>query len=220
MNPCIRIAAQRRILTMFVFWLLAIVSPFSAAQSVDTLLERMAAIESSPSETEHALAQGRERGIFCFNCHGKDGNSTRTHIPNLAGQNAAYLFVQFEKFADGSRSDYVMSKLAKQLSDDERIAIALYFSKTHVKPRQQPVPPAEGGKALYDRVCFACHGVAAHGNREYPRIAGQPYEYLEATLLKFKNKDPERLESPMVGVVQNLTEQQLKEVASYIAHMH
>lgn len=219
MNPFIRLAAQCPELPVLAICLMAIASSVSEAQPVGALLERMAAIESSPAETEHALAQGRERGIFCFNCHGKDGNSTRTHIPNLAGQNAAYLFVQFEKFADGSRSDYVMSKLAKQLSDDERIAIALYFSKTHVKPRQQPVPPAEGGKVLYDRVCFACHGMAAHGNREYPRIAGQPYEYLEATLLKFKHKDPERKESPMVGVVQNLTEQQLKEVASYVAHM-
>ncbi|MGB1092608.1 MAG: c-type cytochrome [Oceanobacter sp.] len=198
---------------------LTLMSQTAFAESVDVLLMRMKNIQSDPVTEAKAVQKGRERGAFCFNCHGKDGNSTRTHIPNLAGQNAAYLFTQFEKFANGKRSDYVMSQLAKKLTDEERINIAIYFSKTEVKPRQQSVSPSQNGKATYDSLCFACHGASAHGSQQYPRIAGQPYEYLEQTLLKFKQKDPERLESPMIGVVQNLSEQQLKDVASYIANM-
>lgn len=196
-----------------------LLTPLASAESVDVLLMRMANIQSDPVSEAKAIQKGKERGAFCFNCHGKDGNSTRDHIPNLAGQNAAYLFTQFEKFANGKRSDYVMSQLAKKMSDEERINIAIYFSKTDVKPRNQPVSPSESGKTLYDSLCFACHGKTAHGSREYPRIAGQPYEYLELTLMKFKHKDPERAESPMIGVVQNLSEQQLKDVASYVANM-
>jgi len=194
-------------------------SAVSAQETVEELVQDMARIEADPAAHQAAIQQGSERGILCFSCHGKDGNSKRDYIPNLASQNAAYLFTQFQYFADGTRKDYVMSKLATQLSDQERVAIALYFADREVKPRQQPRPPAASGKQLYDSMCFACHGQTAHGSREYPRIAGQPYEYLENTLMKFLKKDPERAHSPMVAVVQNLSEKQLKDVASYVSHM-
>lgn len=199
--------------------LLSVLSFLARAESVDELLADMERIQQDPAALRAAIQQGEYRGTLCFSCHGKDGNSTRDYIPNLASQNPTYLFTQFEHFASGERKNYVMSKLATQLTDSDRVAVALYFADRAVKPRQQPVVPSAEGKALFDSMCFACHGASAHGSREYPRIAGQPYEYLEATLLKFRDKNPDRAKSPMIGVVQNLTEQQLKDVAAYLAHM-
>ncbi|WP_051219608.1 c-type cytochrome [Oceanobacter kriegii] len=211
---------NRRAIFLFTGLLVSIFSARVVAdETVDELIRDMIHIEQNEQAHQAAIVQGEERGILCFSCHGRDGNSKRDYIPNLASQNAAYLFTQFEHFANGIRKDYVMSKLAKQLTDKERVAIALYFADKEVKPRQQPVAPSDQGKQLYDSMCFACHGQSAHGSREYPRIAGQPYEYLETTLLNFLSKNPERAQSPMVAVVQNLTEQQLKDVASYVAHM-
>ncbi|MEK9766219.1 MAG: c-type cytochrome [Thalassolituus sp.] len=68
-------------------------------------------------------------------------------------------------------------------------------------------------------LCFACHGNAGHGNETYPRIAGQPYEFLEKTLLKFRAGDASRANSPMTAVVSNMKEEDLKAVASWVANM-
>ncbi|WP_221801029.1 c-type cytochrome [Oceanobacter mangrovi] len=190
-----------------------------AGESVEELLQDMAKIQADPKAHAAAITQGQERGILCFSCHGENGNSKRDYIPNLASQNAAYLFTQFEHFGNGIRKDYVMSKLAKQLKDDERVAIALYFADREVKPREQPKQPTAAGKDLYYSVCFACHGEKGHGSKEYPRIAGQPYQFLETTLLNFLHKNNDRAGSPMIAVVANLKEEQLKEVAAYVSHM-
>jgi cytochrome c553 len=198
---------------------LSMLSVVSQAETVDELQADMARIQADPVALKAAIQKGEERAILCFSCHGKDGNSKRDYIPNLASQNAAYLFNQFENFADGRRVDYVMSKLAKQLKDDERVAIALYFADRPVKRREEGIAVSAKGKQLYDSVCFACHGATAHGDHQYPRIAGQPYTYLESTLLKFLHKDPDRAKSPMVAVVQNMDEESLKAVATYLTNM-
>ena len=191
----------------------------TAEASVDDLLRKMKSIQADPVALKAAVAQGQERGRLCFSCHGKDGNSKREYIPNLASQNATYLFSQFEHFADGSRKDYVMSKLAKQITGDERVAIALYFANRDVQPRLERVAASDNGKRIYESTCFVCHGTAGHGNHQYPRIAGQPMEFLVNTLTSFKNNDEDRHNSPMVAVIKNLGEQDLKDVASYVTNM-
>lgn len=208
-----------RQLKLLATWTLAMLALPLHAESVEQLLQEMAVIEQDPKQRQAAISNGEERAQLCFRCHGRDGNSTRDYIPNLASQNAAYLFTQFEKFANGQRQDYVMSKLAKHLSPQDRIAIALYYADLDVIVRQQPVPPTAEGERIYNSMCFACHGKSGHGSVTYPRIAGQPFEFMETTLLKFLHNDPDRRDSPMVSVIKNLDEQQLKEVAAYVAHM-
>ncbi|WP_320820823.1 c-type cytochrome [Thalassolituus sp.] len=187
--------------------------------SVNAMLVKMQGIEQSPLEKQAALEQGKDRALLCFRCHGDDGNSLRDYIPNLASQNAAYLFTQFEKFANGQRENYVMSKVAPSLTTDERIAIAVYFADKPVLSRAQGVMPDTKGKMVYDSLCYVCHGTAGHGDQQYPRIAGQPYVFLEKTLLSFKNNDPQRRNSPMTGVIQNLTEEDLKAVAAWVSNL-
>src|SRR5690554_517085 len=126
---------------------------------------------------------------------------------------------QFEHFANGVRKDYVMSKLAGGLSAQDRVAVALYFSSQEVKPRANGVATSAEGARIYMNTCVACHGQEGHGNANYPRIAGQPYEFLEMTLLRFLNADEARKNSPMTPVVQHLSEKQLKEVAAYVSNM-
>ncbi len=170
-----------------------------------------------PQLRQQALLNGQERSSFCTNCHGADGNSTRTDIPNLAGQNPAYLFTAFQRFADGSRTDYVMSPLAASLSLDEQIGIALFFSQQKVKPKQPDQPTlAEQGAAKYNSLCINCHGPAALGEDNVPRLAGQPADYIRHSLNLFRSNDPKRAGSEMIPFARILTHQEIDALASYL----
>jgi len=192
---------------------------YAGTMDVAALLQEMSAIKKDESLLERTLEEGYERAVLCVHCHGEDGNSKRDRIPNLASQNSEYLFIQFEHFANGLRKDYVMSKLATGLTAQDRVAVALYFSEQEVKPRTQAVTKTELGQRLYTSNCVACHGREGLGDAQYPRIAGQPYEFLEMTLLRFLNDSEQRQNSPMTSVVKHLSPEQLQEIAAYVTHM-
>ena len=103
--------------------LLSCLAMFS--QASEEALARFNYLMADPERRQQAYLAGQERILFCGYCHGEDGNSKRAHIPNLAGQNPIYLFHSFEKFASGERIDFVMSKLAKSLSLEDRVNIAV-----------------------------------------------------------------------------------------------
>lgn len=67
----------------------------------------------------------------CAACHGAKGTSVADHIPNLAGQRAAYLAAQLHAFKDGSRKSDIMNVIAAQLSEaDIENAVAHFAAQT------------------------------------------------------------------------------------------
>ncbi|HEX4984873.1 MAG TPA: cytochrome c [Burkholderiales bacterium] len=66
-------------------------------------------------------------------------------------------------------------------------------------------------------VCAACHG--ADGNTpiapEYPRLAGQPDDYLEKALSDYKSG--KRKNPLMAPQAQNLSRQDIKDLAAYFS---
>ncbi|MFV8570517.1 c-type cytochrome [Marinobacter sp. SBS5] len=169
-------------------------------------------------EIRHAAYKaGHERIRFCGYCHGEDGNSKRDYIPNLAAQHPQYLFNQFDKFGNGTREDYVMSTLAKTLSVEEQINIAVYFSQQTAKARSSSNPALiEAGESLFKTRCASCHGQEAQGFQNMPRLAGQPAEYLTIALRRFKTMDPAKYNSPMIGVAGGLSEREIEALAEYL----
>lgn len=73
-------------------------------------------------------AAGKAKAGTCAGCHGASGVSNNPLWPNLAGQKDAYLVKQMKAFRDGTRSDPMMSPMAKPLSDDDINNLAAYFS--------------------------------------------------------------------------------------------
>ncbi len=82
---------------------------------------------------------------------------------------------------------------------------------------------AAGGDAAKGKekaaVCSACHG--ADGNTplapEYPRLAGQPNDYLEKALRDYKSG---KRKNPLMGPqAQNLSKQDMKDLAAYFASL-
>ncbi|MCE4067707.1 MULTISPECIES: c-type cytochrome [Pseudomonas] len=203
------------------WWVLLCASAQALAQSSE-MMDRLAALEKDPAKREQAYAAAEERILLCSKCHGKDGNSKRDYIPNLAGQNPQYLFDAFEKYVDGQRTDFVMNQAAKLLTLNERVNIAYYFSQQAVLPRTEAVPDAaeiEQGAQRFATVCVTCHGAQALGHDGFPRIAGQPRPYLTHALQRYRDKDPSRAGSPMLAVAGLLSDDDIKALAAYVSQL-
>lgn len=194
-----------------------------ATAQASEMMDRLAALEKDPAKREQAYAAAQERILLCSKCHGEDGNSKRDYIPNLAGQNPQYLFDAFEKYVSGQRTDFVMNQAAKLLTINERVNIAFYFSqqKVHPRPAAGPVDKAlvEQGAQRFGTVCTTCHGTAALGRDGIPRIAGQPTQYLNRALQRYRDKDPSRANSPMLGVAALLNEADIAALTAYLSQL-
>jgi len=75
---------------------------------------------------------GRNLAAACANCHGTNGASQQG-MPNLSGQQRAYLVQQMQEFRAGKRPATIMHQIAKGYTDEQVDALAAYFSAQ--KPR-------------------------------------------------------------------------------------
>ena len=66
-------------------------------------------------------------------------------------------------------------------------------------------------------MCLGCHGQAAQGNGQIPRLAGQHPEYLVTQLKNFKAG--ERHVGHMQAIAGTLTEDDMKELAAYFGSL-
>ena len=181
------------------------------------LLEVLSKIQASPQATKQAISDGNERALLCKYCHGSDGNSVKSSIPNLASQNVVYLIRQFELFARGERSNKTMNQIAKLLTPQEKVNIALYFSSQPVKPQvTYKSELAEEGKRLFSVKCFFCHGREGHGKEDTPYIAGQPSEYIIRTLSSYRSVVAKRAETAMSRVARALKPAEVEALTAYL----
>lgn len=202
------------------FFSLLLLSSSVAADNLENLTKLLEVKTSNTDLMEDAVKQGHERAWVCKYCHGDDGNSTRKRIPNLASQNPQYLLHQFELFANKQRNDQIMSELANNLTSDDRVNIALYYSSQKVHSRDSYKPELQTkGQALYEERCIACHGKEGYGKATYPRIAGQPVEYLANTLTSYKTNPTRRPNSPMQGMASSLSGHDIQALIAYISAM-
>ncbi|MGE4404880.1 c-type cytochrome [Pseudomonas sp.] len=204
---------------VLVLVLLNCLVPFSHAS--EEAMERFNYLMADEQRRQQASLAGQERAVFCTYCHGETGNSKRTHIPNLAGQNPLYLFHTFEKFASGERIDFVMSKLAQNLTLEDRVNVAVYFSQQKVNPPEGAPDEAlrKTGERIFRTTCTGCHGTHAEGMETMPRLAGQPQEYIRKALTRFRENDPSRAGSVMIGVAAHLSAADVEALASYLSQL-
>ncbi|HTL77753.1 MAG TPA: c-type cytochrome [Casimicrobiaceae bacterium] len=159
----------------------------------------------------------------CAACHGADGNSTNPLYPNLAQQTARYIYLELKDFKEGRRKDPLMSPVAATLETSDMLALADWFSKQKEKPTGFKADPAkvEAGRKVADTVlCSMCHGGDFGGQNEIPREAGQHYEYVKKQLLDFKNKRRTNDAGNMTSVTSTLTDEQIDELAQFVANLH
>ena len=89
------------------------------------------ATASDNTVTPNAAA-GKTESVQCALCHGSDGMSVATNIPNLAGQNYEYLIQQLIAFKDGTRRSGVMNEMVRPVPLAVLRNVAAYFSTIRI----------------------------------------------------------------------------------------
>lgn len=207
-------------------WTLAslMVGPGAFAQNVKvslaptTLDARLAQATADPKLAEHLLKTGRKVAAVCANCHGDNGNSSKPDVPNLAGQNTAYLLEQLARFADGRRRNEFMQGMIRALSPDEKVGAVMFFAAQTVtpKPPQRADLRAQGAD-IYQKNCFRCHGNQGMGNEKIARIAGQQPEYLALSIKRYRSGTDVRFDPLMASATKLLTDTQVEAVAAFVS---
>ncbi|OFZ93146.1 MAG: cytochrome C [Betaproteobacteria bacterium RIFCSPLOWO2_02_67_12] len=101
------------------------------------------------------------------------------------------------------------------------LAAAILALPTIVAAQGAARPDPAKGQSIANQICVACH--AADGNSELaanPKLAGQFPEYLHKQLANFKpaaGKKAERDNAVMAGMVANLSDADMRNVAAFYA---
>lgn len=177
---------------------------------------------SLPSLSRADAQAGAAKAAVCSTCHGLGGNSTTGDYPSLAGQTSRYIYLQLRDFKAGRRSDPRMSPMAAHLSSHDMHDLADYFAAQ--KPiatdfKADPVKVAAGKKKSEEILCAMCHLGGFSGQNEIPRVAGQQYPYIVKQLQDFRDRKRTNDAGNMTSVSKNLSDEDIENLANYIANL-
>ncbi len=182
---------------------------------------RLAQAQADPKLADTLMKGGRKVAAFCANCHGEGGNSVSPEVPNLAGQNTAYLLEQLRQFADGRRRNEFMEGMIRAMTGDEKVGAAMFFAAQAVQPREGSASAAllAQGDDLYQKICLRCHGPQGRGNEKIARIAGQQPVYLSSTLKRYRAGQGGRIDPLMASNTKLLTDAHIEALTAHVAAM-
>jgi len=87
----------------------------------------------APAAPHPDAAVGAHLAITCAACHGSDGFSVDTSIPNLAGQHYVYLVQQINAFKSRERVSPLMNELARPLTQEQIEDISAYYAGVRIE---------------------------------------------------------------------------------------
>ncbi|GAB3627974.1 cytochrome C signal peptide protein [Pandoraea terrae] len=159
----------------------------------------------------------------CLNCHGVKGNSLNQGFPSLAGQPAPYVAVQLHNFANGQRANPTMGPLAMTLSDVQITLLSDYYARQAVAENRffEPDPKlrAKGEQLVTGGSCAACHGARLMGHDQFPRLAGQGYDYILKQLDAFAAGTRSEATGTMKSIAAATSPEDRKAIANYLASL-
>ena len=183
------------------------------------------AAETAASAPEPAKGAAISTAV-CAACHTNDGSRGTAANPIIQGQHPDYLVKQLAEFKAGKRDNAVMRAMAAPLSEADMKNVAAFYASKQPKPgfakNKELVSLGEkiyrGGIA--DRsvpACSGCHGPSGAGiPAQYPRLAGQHADYVEAQLVAFRG-GARRNNPAMAAIAAKLNDREIKAVADYVA---
>jgi cytochrome c553 len=169
----------------------------------------------------------------CEKCHGREGFSPESQVPNLAGIDRLTIWKQLNDFRSGKRTSPVMQAIANELAIPDYADLAAYFSMLPTYPdrgdtRSFPQMPssATNGPTTARLIaagdgrrgippCQVCHGPVGH-DKGAPSLATQNAEYIRGELEKFANGTRTNdINMPMRSIASQLTDDEKQSVATY-----
>lgn len=210
------------------------------ALSLATFAPSIHAAETAPGAAAAKAGSaeaGAAKSATCVACHGPAGNSANPEWPVLAGQSAHYLQQQITLFRDGARPNPLMYPMVKDLTDQDILDLAAYFSRQTPNGGESDPSYWKDGEKLYRGgdpsrgvpACMACHGPVGRGvpAAGFPALRGQHSVYTIKQLTDYaadsrylKDDKGARRAGPnapmMVTIASRLTAEDRRNLASYI----
>lgn len=178
---------------------------------------------------------GKAKATACLGCHGTAGIAPVPMFPNLAGQNAEYLYWALLEFQRAARADSPMTAQVAPLADADMRDLATYFAALPAASADGAARPDARAAALFLRgdpargipPCQGCHGADAGGHplaaatasyRAYPILRGQHATYLTQRLRDFRAG--QRVDSSndriMQGVARSLDDDAIDQLSAWL----
>jgi len=164
----------------------------------------------------------------CGWCHGMSGQG-RAKAPRLAGQRKAYLVNQVRAFETHKRGGTLWVKYmwyaTAHLDPLTARELAAYFSALAPESANDGESDLVAkGRAIFENgvpdenivACQACHGPAAQGVREIPRLGGLSFYYLKRRLEDW-SQGLDSSGTPMPKVAASLSPNQIDAIASFLS---
>ena len=168
-----------------------------------------------------SIGRGATLAQRCAICHGPQGVSD-ANSPNLAGQFAAVTYKELNDFKTGARVNVVMSPFAANLSNQDMLDIAAYYSYLPRVPSNKldpaiAAPPivTTGAPMRNIAPCGSCHG-DIDNKAGSPWLGGQSAVYIKAQLQAFaagtRRND---ISQQMRNIARQMTAEEIDQVARY-----
>jgi len=173
----------------------------------------------------------------CASCHGPQGKG-QGMFPRVMGLGYGESVSKLKAYRAGEQvgpNTALMAPNAANLTDEEIAAVASFLSQNGQGGADQPQqngeknaqdkgagagPDVEAGRSLYQSSCASCHGGEAQGMGNFPALAGQQAANLRAKLKAYRDgQQVGPLSGVMIPQAQGLSDQQIRDVAAFIAHM-
>lgn len=172
---------------------------------------------------------------YCEICHGPSAQGFHGYypIPRLAGQQPEYLKNQLDAFIHRRRINNIMFNVGHILSPAMIEGLTSRLHELDPKPLGGgPKELVATGKAIFQDglanggipACAGCHGTEAKGDGQFPRLAGQLYDYVFSKLTNWDKERGQDRNNPdtsaiMEPIAHGLNEQQIRAVAAYLSYL-
>jgi cytochrome c553 len=168
-----------------------------------------------------SIGRGATLAQRCAICHGPQGVSD-ANSPNLAGQYAAVTYKELNDFKSGARVNAVMSPFAANMSTQDMLDLAAYYSflprvpSNHLDANMAvPQIVTTGAPMRNIPPCGSCHG-DIDNKAGSPWLGGQSAVYIKAQLRAFASEARRNdISQQMRNVARQMTPQEIDEVARY-----
>ncbi len=175
------------------------------------------------AKPERGRAKAQE---VCVACHGEQGVSAVAEYPNLAGQSGAAIYKQLSDYRTGSRTNELMTDIAKALDETTLADVAAYYA-AQPKRNANPATLAESPEAIVRLVelgdpnrnippCAACHRPGSGGPIETPILSEQGRDYLALQLRMYASGERRNdVYGRMRTIAAKLTPAEINGLATY-----